>query len=1203
MGNENSRVSDDLGRTIGGRSGRMRSESALYELGELTRGQRDAVRAAKGLLADFAKADAAPDRVHGASKARRFAPSFLPSFDAHRDNHAVLIDGRRGTGKTAALLRVLQDLDEWAKETPPRIIPVSLIDLHPIPETTNLIVHIVGELRRVMHPHTTRGVEHRDHAAKHLLPRATRPDPGRAEELWERFAACAIAGWDPHVGTRVAQTDVETYVEELKTAERQRRDLRACFREFIDQVVEDFRAMYLPADDRPPFFVFALDDADMIPQRGPELLELVRMLWHPRVGFLLTGDSDLFRFQLCQNFAQRLRLKDGASTSAEVYARAEQLAFDVYNKEIPPSHRLALDDVSPDEALRETESLKLQRLFDDVWAKPEDPSSSARAPKPSPSHEPGAPAPLRISEITVGALLRACPFIQAGLPVTLRSLVDLQLFASVNVLRNEEIDRQKLPVAERRRALSNLLRSMWEEVISRPEADNVFSRSQLASMLAVRSDDGGLDLRLPADQPLLPVLPSPTAMPSESLEDGDRRVALFARRIHLLGASGKNRRSTEKNAFSVELERGLAATIALTACIASLSEENDWSAPASSLIGLEPLAVYSDLALTTARGSRLSKQSLGWPMIEGINLLELAVFSMFWNFSLIQHDMPIIPDNASDAAQRRARRDDGYPIRVGDDARAELLAKTFITCILRTVLPSRFSDLPLGASPLEWGELARFVVELSRFPSSVDHTRQAGILWARERAILLSAPEAGLPWQVAEKWLDALIAARFGKAPPPAWIEEVREARNQAIFGFVFDRGPHPGESNAPPVVEDIIGEIDRNIGTIEGNRHPWFKYHENARSSLGKPSAPPRPPYLGDADGKRLVLQLQRVPGLTRVDDILEFAKDLPIDFASLANEIEDRRPAELTPERVLDLLWTTARRASSLALPELDVVSSGIVAVEHPESDEEIRLDLARATIELRFLHDIEFQTSSNVPLPTWLEELFQWIDDQRPHDQSWKMVRLMTERPMVLVHHPALGGDMVAWPRLSLRSFRELKHLQQTWYFVASEVSNALTSIHERGGSVTVSLAHRFIRAQFAARAGIVDPSTELDTINDVRRFGRLTRNLMRDAERQIARDDDRADCIEWLRDLTVLAAPEYGLPARFANALLTESLKGLPAAERDGLVARLRRLRREALNGENDESDDQLAAAIDAAESSAKFDWIRKIEGAAPLAEKK
>ena len=38
-----------------------------------------------------------------------------------------------------------------------------------------------------------------------------------------------------------------------------------------------------------PCFIIPVDDADMNPERGVELRELLRSLWHPNVIFLLTG--------------------------------------------------------------------------------------------------------------------------------------------------------------------------------------------------------------------------------------------------------------------------------------------------------------------------------------------------------------------------------------------------------------------------------------------------------------------------------------------------------------------------------------------------------------------------------------------------------------------------------------------------------------------------------------------------------------------------------------------------------------------------------------------------------------------------------------------------------------------------------------------------------------------------------------------------
>lgn len=80
--------------------------------------------------------------------------------------------------------------------------------------------------------------------------------------------------------------------------ERERHDIAAAFRTFVDAAWSDYRrwpeSRLARGDSKHPRFVVAIDDADMNPHKSAELIQLVRTLWHPRLAFVMTGDSGLF---------------------------------------------------------------------------------------------------------------------------------------------------------------------------------------------------------------------------------------------------------------------------------------------------------------------------------------------------------------------------------------------------------------------------------------------------------------------------------------------------------------------------------------------------------------------------------------------------------------------------------------------------------------------------------------------------------------------------------------------------------------------------------------------------------------------------------------------------------------------------------------------------------------------------------------------
>ena len=73
------------------------------------------------------------------------------SLDVERRNRVLLIDGPRGSGKTTVLLSLLA---QWLR---PRqrgdrdadrvhVVPVEIVDLHPMPATANLVVALLGRM-------------------------------------------------------------------------------------------------------------------------------------------------------------------------------------------------------------------------------------------------------------------------------------------------------------------------------------------------------------------------------------------------------------------------------------------------------------------------------------------------------------------------------------------------------------------------------------------------------------------------------------------------------------------------------------------------------------------------------------------------------------------------------------------------------------------------------------------------------------------------------------------------------------------------------------------------------------------------------------------------------------------------------------------------------------------------------------------------
>lgn len=340
---------------------RVRKEAAVLSWGDLTDEQKQAGRQAHRLLIDMATSGETIDKPSAA---------FLPRLDKGRSSRVLLIDGGRGSGKTALLLTVLahwrrafeerpkddgKATEEAERQKPDQIdpdklarmlggiVPIGLLDLHPLAPSTNLLMHVVGRFGRVVESLEGDGKSEKEPPAWHLAADGVL----KSRKAWQKLLRAVAAAWDGGADQRRARLDLEAYTLELEEAERQRLELTTVFGDFVEALAEDFRKRARLANEKEKhLFVLAIDDADMNPARSVELLDMVRMLWHPQVAFLLTGDSELFEQTLAEHFLGELRrpLRHHGLVNEEVGSLAGQrqhvrLASEAYEKAIPPGHR------------------------------------------------------------------------------------------------------------------------------------------------------------------------------------------------------------------------------------------------------------------------------------------------------------------------------------------------------------------------------------------------------------------------------------------------------------------------------------------------------------------------------------------------------------------------------------------------------------------------------------------------------------------------------------------------------------------------------------------------------------------------------------------------------------------------------------------------------------------------------------------------
>ncbi|WP_408888158.1 hypothetical protein ACJ2CR_22960 [Myxococcus faecalis] len=346
-----------------------RLESFIIPWGDMTDDQRTAARQTLELLVQIAKAPPSVKRLHEGEESAS-AISFLPHIDPERRNHVVLIDGERGSGKTALLITLLYALEQPVLNQPPtkatkelsrylgdtkrRIVPLEHIDLLPLPPGTNLAMHLTSVLQKIVLAMEATA------EPGYLTSTGIQPERGifssrremKSRTYWRKLLKSVAAGREGNLSKRRAHVDPETYAFELEQAERERLELDASFRAFVDALVVDYKEWSgLGAE---PLFVFAVDDADMNPRLCLELLELVRTLWHPRVAFVLTGNSQTFLDVIEVSLKEHLQLPEHAAS------RLRTLAQQIYEKTIPLSQRNVLKPLTRDERMSQVRALLAQ---------------------------------------------------------------------------------------------------------------------------------------------------------------------------------------------------------------------------------------------------------------------------------------------------------------------------------------------------------------------------------------------------------------------------------------------------------------------------------------------------------------------------------------------------------------------------------------------------------------------------------------------------------------------------------------------------------------------------------------------------------------------------------------------------------------------------------------------------------------------------
>lgn len=225
---------------------------------------------------------------------------YLATFE-DRYRRALLLDGPRGTGKTSMLLTLVErwrrgigDDEEGTKrfvaaygkriktlqtsyspEIPSYIRVLPILDFDPLPPEMPLIAGIVEAWRPLAKKYDKLSGQ----------PDECADEDGTLMDRWHRLFRVAAVGWTPISHKR-------GLIEEVLDRQEQVQDwkhLADDWRSFVDEVVK--RGKCIKGVDRlpDPVFVIMIDDVDLQVERIRELLPALRLLYHPRVVFLVAA--------------------------------------------------------------------------------------------------------------------------------------------------------------------------------------------------------------------------------------------------------------------------------------------------------------------------------------------------------------------------------------------------------------------------------------------------------------------------------------------------------------------------------------------------------------------------------------------------------------------------------------------------------------------------------------------------------------------------------------------------------------------------------------------------------------------------------------------------------------------------------------------------------------------------------------------------
>jgi hypothetical protein len=349
----------------------LRPEARPLAYQQLDQQQQQAFRRLVALLEGATSRDRAASPRPRAGGVGRPSPNIF--LDHARSSRTILVSGRRGTGKTTLLLSLADaltsgselphsDLEPMVPQLPTnqleslrrRLVWLETLDMEPLSNTANLLGAVLARIEDAMGTLLPPPEDDERPRTSLLFPG---PHYHEVQREMVRLQTSVALSFDGNLAERAGNLDPDTFAIESRRTERERLGLNRRFTQVLadlSTVLSDTSVSsgQIEATVVSPVFVLPVDDLDLSPSTSVPLLELLRAVNSPHLLVIVAADHELLSTILGLKYQGELaRIAAPADVSEEILRKGRDLAVNALRKHIPPSQRILLGLVDPDQAL------------------------------------------------------------------------------------------------------------------------------------------------------------------------------------------------------------------------------------------------------------------------------------------------------------------------------------------------------------------------------------------------------------------------------------------------------------------------------------------------------------------------------------------------------------------------------------------------------------------------------------------------------------------------------------------------------------------------------------------------------------------------------------------------------------------------------------------------------------------------------------